>query len=223
MSDVVTLFILTLIEVLLGIDNLLFISIAVQNVKQKKLVRYIGLSLALVIRIIMLIQIKWILEFDLILVTIPIKSLILGIGGFFLVIKSAQGIYRDLFCEERQAKLKSQSSFYSAILQIVLIDLVFSLDSVLTAIALTNNITIIILAFIVAMFTMIRLSEYTTSLLQDFPRLNVLSFVFIMSVGGLLMAESMNIRISRGYLYTAFIFSLIVEFLNITLDKKMNK
>ncbi|MBQ4874677.1 MAG: TerC family protein [Rickettsiaceae bacterium H1] len=223
MENIADFLILTLLEVILGIDNILFISITVQNVKRKDAVRYIGLSLALLIRIIMLIYIKSLLEFDMKFINISVRNLILTIGGIFLIIKSGQQIYKDIFYNQEKNKISSKENFYYAILQVVSMDLIFSLDSVLTAIALTKNIIIIVIAFAVAMIVMIKFSNYSVSLLQNFPRLKMLALMFIAVLGLLLLAEGFNIHTPKEYLYISFTFSLIAELLNLILEKNQHK
>ncbi len=223
MEEVINLIILTLLEIVLGIDNILFISIVVQNVKRKQLARYIGLSLALFLRLLMLVYIRRLLTFDLLLFHIPVKNVILGLGGLFLIIKSIHEVYKEIFCSKDKMQIKVQSKIFYAILQIIFIDLVFSIDSVLTAIALTQNIPVIVVAFSIAMFVMLVFSKYSIQLLEAFPRFKILFLVFIFGVGFLLAAESMNFYISRGYLYVAFIFSFILELLNIKSEQQIDK
>ncbi len=215
-----SLVILTLLEIILGVDNILFISIVIQNVKNKTTVRYIGLSLALIIRLVMLVYIRWIMEFDTNILEIPIKNLVLMFGGVFLVFKSGKEVYYDLFCNKKDFTVKQSNNYYYAVFQVVLVDLVFSLDSVLTAIALTKNITIIAIAFLIAMVVMVLLSGYSVRLINEFSELKILALMFIVAIGALLIAEGCNIYIPRSYLYFAFTFSLIVEILNIIMAKK---
>lgn len=218
-QNIIDLFILTLLEIVLGIDNILFLSIVIQKVENKLLARYIGLSLALIIRVIMIIYLQRLLEIDLTLLDIPIKNLTLTLGGLFLICKSGQEIYEDLSMKTKQLEKKRFTHFAYVILQISLIDLIFSLDSVLSAIAITNNIIVIVIAFIAAMIAIIKISSHSVNLLNTYPRLKTLSLVFLMVVGVSLIAEGFNIHIAHKYLYIAFVFSLIVELLNISLER----
>ncbi len=222
MENISSLFILIILEIILGIDNIIFISIVLQNIQQKKLVRYIGLSLALIIRIIFLWHVMWLMKLDInIAYNISIKDIILWLGGIFLIVKSVQGLYKDTMQsgEGEKETIKQTRLLLYAIIQVIFVDIIFSLDSVLVAIAMTKNITIITIAFAVAMLVMVSLSGYSVRFLQQYPRLKTVSLLFIMMIGALLIAEGMDLHIPKGYLYFAFVFSLFNEFLNIIAHK----
>lgn len=220
MEHITSLLVLTLLEIILGIDNVLFISIAVQGVKNKNVVRYLGVSIALALRIVMLYYISFFMNFERVtLFEFPLKSLILELGGIFLVVKSSIEVYKEVLCVEKNISFVSAKSSFYVMLQIILIDLVFSLDSVLAAIALTSNLLVISVAFTIAMMVMLMLSKYSVDLLNSFPNLKILALLFIVLVGISLMADGLGLHIPQGYLYCAFIFSLIVEIFNIILNK----
>ena len=230
LADIWILLILTLLETILGIDNLIFISLAIdkvpQNVREK--VRLIGLGLALLMRFIILFFTSALLSmqkpifqagsFD-----ISVKDLLMISGGLFLVVKSFMELWNDIFCcKQIEKKENIKSRFLLVILQIILIDLVFSVDSILTAIALTHNMTIIATAFTFSILAMIFLSSYTAELIKSNPSLKIIAILFILLVGVYLILEGFNIKLTKGYLYSSFIFSLIIEVMN-SIKKRRDK
>ncbi len=222
---------LVFLEIILGIDNLIFIAIAVAKLpkKKRKKARIFGLSLALIIRIMMLLTLSWVMTLTEPLFYIgdsgfSFKSFLLLFGGLFLIIKSALEVIADLFPknieEESIKQINVAKSMAAAIVQISLIDFVFSFDSVITAIAMTSNIPVIITAITISMIVMLLVSEKISYFLKEFPSLKIVALAFIFLVGVILVADGLNIHISKGYLYFSLFFTLTVESINIIIRKK---
>lgn len=224
---------LTFLEIILGIDNLIFIALVVQKLpkKYRHRARIFGLSLALIIRIIMLLTLSWVMS-----LTNPIfhigdspfsyKNLLLIFGGLFLIFKSGWEIKNDVFSNHQEfvvpkKKSEIQKGVLSAIIQISLVDFVFSFDSVITAIGMTNNVPIIIVAVVISMIVMLLASESITQFLKKYPSLKIVALAFIFAVGVILFVDGINYHIPKGYLYFSLFFTLVVELLNI-LAKKRN-
>ena len=225
---------LTFLEIILGIDNLIFISLVTYKLpkKSRNKARIFGLSLALVIRILMLMTLSWIMT-----LTEPLfyvmghgfafKNLLLISGGLFLIVKSSCEIAQDVFLREKPSHQDAQSrkksnndNILAAILQITLIDFIFSFDSVITAVAMTNNIPIMIAAIVISMLIMVFSSEKISTFLAEYPSLKILALAFIFMVGAILLADGFNWHISKTYLYFALFFTLTIEILNIIARKK---
>jgi predicted tellurium resistance membrane protein TerC len=208
--------VLIFIELILGIDNIIFISIAVSNVDDKynnRRIRYLGLGLALIFRLLMLFSLSLVLHLSKPIVSIfSIKDLILFIGGLFLLYKSISEIKSDIGYKKNTIKINKKSNI---ILQIALVDLVFSLDSLMAALGLTQNIILIAIAFSITIVLMATMSGYFIKYVEMFPELKTLSLAFISIIGIMLILESLHIEIEKSYIYFAFFFSLSVEALNI--------
>jgi len=222
---------LSLLEIVLGIDNLIFIALVVQKLPKEmaKKVRTFGLALALIIRILMLLGITWIMSltqplFSLNETAFSIKDILLLAGGLFLIAKSTLEMHQDISDKEHEetTAIVAKSGFYAAVLQVALIDFVFSFDSIITAVGLTPHTGIIIAAITVSMVVMLMASGYITYFLKEHPTFKVLALSFILMIGILLMAEGMHFHIPRGYVYTAFAFSMFVETIN-TLARRKHK
>lgn len=222
---------LSLLEIVLGIDNLIFISLLVQKIPKSMAlkVRSIGLSLALIIRIAMLLSIAWVMSltnpiFSLAGTDFSVKDLLLLAGGLFLIAKSTLEMHVDIagHDEEGQKEVSAKSTFLGAVIQVALIDFVFSFDSVITAVGLTPNTNVIIAAIFVSMVVMLAASGYITYFLKEHPTFKMLALSFILMIGVLLMAEGMHFHIPRGYVYVAFAFSMFVEMLNTFARRKRN-
>lgn len=223
---------LTFLEIILGIDNLIFIAIAVNKLEKKhrKLARIFGLSLALIIRVLMLLTLSWVMSlteplFHIGNAAFSFKDLLLFLGGLFLIIKSAFEIITDIFFLEPKKNTKPSKSdikknFIAAVLQITLIDFVFSFDSVITAIGMTSNIPVIVSAITISMIIMLLASEKISHFLQTYPSLKIVALSFIFMIGVILLADGLHLHISKGYLYFSLFFTLGVESLNIISRKK---
>lgn len=223
---------LTFLEIILGIDNLIFIALAVQKLpkKNRKVARVFGLALAFIIRIVMLFTLSWIMSltdplFYLGEVGFSFKNFLLIFGGLFLIVKSAWEIFNDLMFgghspEKTESKTEQKKNMLAAILQITLIDFVFSFDSVITAVGMTNNIPVIITAVVISMFVMLAASESIHHFLQTYPSLKIVALAFIFMVGAILLADGLHWHIEKGYLYFSLFFTLAVESLNIAIRKR---
>lgn len=212
---------LTFLEIVLGVDNIIFISIISGRLpkSQQKNARNLGLSLALIMRIALLLGITWIIGSTKPLITVldhpfSVKDLILLVGGLFLIGKSTTEIHHTLEGDEHEEKEKKTTSFSAIILQIVALDLVFSFDSILTAVGLTQEVTIMIIAVIIAMVTMMTFAGKISAFINKHPSLQMLAMSFLILIGFMLALEAFHFEIPKGYIYFAVFFSLVVEGLN---------
>lgn len=226
---------LTVLEIILGVDNIIFISIVSNKLPaaQQPRARVIGLLLAMVFRIFLLLTISWIIQLTKPLFTIPFvevdgqplgiswKDLILIAGGIFLVFKSTLEIHHKLEKAKPQAEqLKAvPNAFGAVIVQIVLVDAVFSFDSILTAIGLVDEVWVMITAVIISMTIMILFSGYISRFINRHPTLQILALAFLIMIGVMLVAEGFHQHFNKAYIYTAIAFSLIVELINMRLRK----
>lgn len=218
---------LTVLELVLGIDNVIFISILSGKLpeSQQQKARYIGLALALIMRVGLLFSLTWVMGLTEPLFTVWTQSvsgrdLILLIGGLFLIGKSTHEIHGSLEGEEGHASKKVFPSFSSVIIQIMLLDIVFSLDSVITAVGMVDNIWIMIAAVVVSIVAMMAFAGPIGQFVQRHPTVKMLALAFLLLIGVTLMAEGFHQHISKGYIYAAMAFSVFVEFLNMRLRKK---
>lgn len=234
-AALVSLLTLTFLEIVLGIDNIIFISIVAGKLpkNQQKRARTIGLMLALVMRVGLLAGISWLASantplFSLHLDFIPeeaneisIRDLILFIGGLFLMSKSTTEIHSKVTGEkEEQSKSLKVLTINAAITQIVLLDIVFSFDSILTAVGLTQQLSIMIAAVIIAMLVMLAFSEKVSNFVNNHPTVKMLALSFLLMIGMLLVLEAFAVEVPKGYVYFSIAFSLFVEMLNLRMRKK---
>ena len=233
----ISLLTLTFLEIVLGIDNIIFISIIANKLpaSQQAKARQIGLLLALCMRVLLLFTITWVMKLTTPVVTLDFikdpadltkslaiswKDLILIVGGVFLLFKSTLEIHHKLEkAEKSETKIKA-AAFGAILLQIVLIDIIFSMDSILTAVGLVDDVFIMILAVIISMGIMMIFATPISLFINRHPSLQVLALAFLIAIGILLIANGFHQYINKGYIYTALAFSLIVEFINIRLRKK---
>ncbi len=229
---------LSFLEIILGIDNLVFIAIVVSSLPQRyrNRARYIGIALALIMRVAMLFGLSWIISLTDPLFTISglgfsFKNLLLIAGGMFLLIKSGLEIYRDV-CHAKQKENQKENisktklakeTFSSAVMQIVAVDFVFSFDSIITAVGMTNNIPVMVSAIVVAMTVMLFASDKISQILAKHPSLKIMALAFIFMIGVILLADGLHIEISKGYLYFSLFFAIAVEYLNILAGANFNK
>ncbi|MFP4094754.1 MAG: TerC family protein [Cyclobacteriaceae bacterium] len=220
---------LTFLEIVLGIDNIIFISIVTNKlpVAQQAKARNIGLILALVFRIALLLGITWIIGFtepvfSVFELDISGRDLILMAGGLFLLAKSTSEIHHKVEGEElaKQGGTGPTASFAKIITQIVLLDMVFSFDSILTAVGLTQQVTIMIIAVIISIVVMIAFAGKISAFINKHPTLQILALSFLILIGFMLVVEGFHVHVPKGYIYFAVAFSLLVEILNIRLRKK---
>jgi predicted tellurium resistance membrane protein TerC len=220
---------LTVLELVLGIDNIVFISILSGKLpaEQQPKARYIGLTLALLMRVILLFSLSWVMGLTAPLFSIPVvnhpvsgRDLILIIGGLFLIGKSTHEIHGSLEGEEGHASKKVFASFASVIVQITLLDIVFSLDSVITAIGMVEQVGIMIAAVVVSIVAMMLFAGSIGAFVQKHPTVKMLALAFLLLIGVTLLAEGFHQKIPKGYIYFAMAFSVVVEILNMRLRKK---
>ena len=225
-EGLVSLATLTFLEIVLGIDNIVFISIISGRLpleKQGK-ARNIGIVLALVARILMLLGVSWIIGLRATIFTIgtfslSYRDLILITGGLFLLAKSVSEMHNKLEGGHEENKVKA-TTFRSTIFQIVILDLVFSLDSILTAVGLVENLPIIITAIVISLGVMLIFSRKISSFINDHPTMKILGISFLMMIGMLLVVEGFHVHVPKGYIYFSMAFALGVEILNMKIRKK---
>jgi predicted tellurium resistance membrane protein TerC len=229
------LFLLSILEIVLGIDNIIFISIITDKLKvktSKNKARTLGLSLALVIRFILLSLLSllvhliqpvyepWFGEFN-------YEDLVLLVGGVFLIYKSTIEMHHSIAKNEKKEE-KTELTFGSVVTQIVLVDLVFSFDSVISAIGMTNGmeeqlhanpIIIVYLSVLISMLVMIRFSGIISDFIQRNPTIKTIALSFLLMIGVFLVAESFGHKVPKGYIYFGFAFSMFVEVINIRIRK----
>ena len=217
---------LLLLEVVLGIDNVVFISILAGRlpVADRSKARYIGLGLAMFLRIALLLSLSWIIRltaplFSIMDHAISGRDLILLGGGLFLIGKSTHEIHNRLEGEDHLTDTRATPSFAGVIFQILLLDLVFSLDSVITAVGMVDNISIMITAIVVAVILMMAFAGPVSNFVERHPTVKMLALSFLLLIGVTLVAEGWGLHIPKGYIYFAMAFSLFVEVLNIRLRK----
>lgn len=220
---------LTFLEVILGIDNIIFISIVTNKLPaaDQPRARLIGLSLAMVFRIMLLLGISWLIGFNQPLFTVLEMSfsgrdLILLGGGLFLLGKSTMEIHHKVEGIEGTTSNQSgkKASLGNILFQIVLLDLVFSFDSILTAIGLTDNIPVMIAAVIVSIIIMMVFAGRISTFINQHPSLQILALSFLMLIGFMLAIEAFEQHVPKGYIYFAVFFSMVVEVLNMRVRKK---
>jgi predicted tellurium resistance membrane protein TerC len=237
-STWIVLLTLTFLEVILGIDNIIFISIITNKLPEKTQAsaRNIGLIVALILRIGLLFGLSFIMSLDRSFYTTgrislgdlavdPIsitgKSIIFFIGGLFLIAKSTSEMFQKLEKREKQhVEKKKTMSFGFIVLQIILLDVVFSFDSILTAIGLANSVPIIIISLVLSMIVMMVFSGAVSRFINRFPSLQILALSFLILIGFTLLLQAIGKDIPKGYIYFAIFFSLVVELINIRIRKK---
>jgi predicted tellurium resistance membrane protein TerC len=215
------------LEIVLGIDNIIFISILAGKLpaEQQARARYIGLGLALILRVILLFSLSWVIGltaplFEVLGQEISGRDLILILGGLFLLGKATFEIHESLEGEEGHASARVKANFTSVLIQIILLDAVFSLDSVITAVGMVNQIGIMIAAVVVAIAIMMLFAAPVSGFVHKHPTIKMLALSFLLLIGLTLIVEGFDIHIPKGYIYFAMGFSVFVEFLNLRLRKK---
>jgi predicted tellurium resistance membrane protein TerC len=218
---------LTALELVLGIDNIIFISILVDKLPpvQRERARRIGLFLAMFMRVGLLLVLSWIVGLTAPLLTIlgePIsgRDLILIAGGLFLVWKSTKEIHQLTEGEEGHAAGAVKNAFAAVILQIIVIDMVFSLDSIITAVGMVDNVSVMIAAVVASVGLMMLFARSIGEFVSAHPSIKMLALSFLLVVGVMLMAEGFDHKVPKGYIYFAMAFSVAVEMLNIRMRKK---
>ncbi|CAH0532683.1 hypothetical protein VST7929_00524 [Vibrio stylophorae] len=224
----VALFTLTALEIVLGIDNIIFISILVGRLPehQRQRGRVLGLALAMITRILLLLSLSWMMR-----LTEPLfslwqwdfsgRDLILIFGGLFLLGKSTHEIHASLEgSEESHQQSTVSASFMSILIQIAIIDIVFSLDSVITAVGLADHISVMVIAILISVGIMMIAAKPIGDFVDRHPTIKILALSFLILVGMTLMGEGFGLHIPKGYVYFAMAFSLAVEFVNLRIRSK---
>lgn len=221
---------LSLLEIVLGIDNLIFIALVAGQLPDhmRLKVRVIGLGLALFMRVGMLFGLSWIMQ-----LTEPVLSvygldlswrdLLLLVGGLFLIWKATHEIHMDMVPSDERKAMGAKKTYRGAITQIVLIDLVFSFDSIITAVGLSNNLYVMVSAVMVAMLVMLIASGSISGFLERHPTFKMLALTFIMLIGVILVADGLHFHIPKAYIYCSFAYACAIEALNIWGAKKRAK
>ncbi len=218
---------LTVLEIVLGIDNIIFLSILVGRLPpaQRPRARTIGLALAMLMRIALLLSITWVMGMSEPLFTIGRdisgRDLVLFGGGLFLIAKSTMEIHSSLEGEEHAHDVKGRATFVSTIVQIAIIDIVFSLDSVITAVGMVDHVQVMIAAVIAAVAVMMFMAGPISDFVDRHPTVKMLALSFLILIGTALVGESAGFHVPKGYIYFAMAFSVAVEMLNIRLRKKV--
>jgi predicted tellurium resistance membrane protein TerC len=230
---------LTLLEIVLGIDNIVFLAILVDRLppEKRKAGRIFGLGLAMLTRLMLLATIKWIMGLKAVLIEIPVapafwtwvpqaaehdgrlgmtgKGLILVIGGLFLIWKATKEIHDKMEQREEYQVSVNASSFIGVLIQIALIDIVFSLDSVITAVGMANQLSVMVLAVVISVGVMMLAAGTISEFVSRHPTIKMLALSFLILIGTALIAEGFYFEVPKGYIYFAMAFSLGVELLNL--------
>jgi len=223
----VSLLTLTFLEIVLGIDNIVFISIVSGRLPQQQQpkARNLGITLALLVRVILLFAVSWIIGLRATIFTIndfslSYRDLVLIVGGLFLMAKSVSEMHSKLEGTHDEKKNIKVLTFKSALFQIILLDVVFSLDSILTAVGLVENLTIIIIAIVISMSVMLIFSKKISSFINDHPAMKVLAISFLLLIGVILVIEGLHVHVPKGYIYFSMAFALGVEIINMKIRKR---
>ena len=229
----ISLLTLTALEIVLGIDNVIFISILASKLpaEQQAKARKMGLMLALVTRILLLMSLTWIMRLTAPLFTLPImnqdvsgRDLVLLVGGLFLIWKSVREVHEKLEDEDGHATTgRGRATFKGVIVQILLLDIVFSLDSVITAVGMANQLWVMVTAVIVALGVMLAFAGAISDFVNRHPTLKMLALSFLILIGVTLIGEGLHFHIPKGYIYFSMAFAFGVEMLNLKLRSKQAK
>ena len=231
-QNLVALLTLTILELVLGVDNIIFLAVVTAGLpaERQRFARRLGLTLALLGRIVMVFGISYLMMLDTELFTLfghsfTAEETILLVGGVFLVYKAVTEIYKETeFKEEGQEERKPRTdSMSSVITQIVFVDMIFAIDSVLTAVGLTQVVWVIVVAMTIAILVMMFFAEGLSKFIQDHPSLKMLALSFLVLVGTLLIADGLGQHLNRTVVYFAILFSLGVEALNFRREKNLKR
>jgi predicted tellurium resistance membrane protein TerC len=217
---------LTVLEVVLGIDNVVFISILASKLprEQQNKARRLGLGLAMVMRIALLFSLTWIIRlteplFTVLSEEISGRDLVLIVGGLFLLFKSTREIHDRLEGEEGEASARVAPSLANVLIQIMLLDIVFSLDSVITAVGMAEDLGVMVIAVVIAVAFMMVFARPISEFVDEHPTVKMLALSFLLLIGVALIAEGLDQHIPKGYIYFAMAFSVGVELLNLRMQK----
>ena len=220
---------LTFLEIVLGVDNIIFISIVSNKLPehQQAKARNIGLLFALIFRIMLLLGISYIIKFTQPLLTIWAfemsgRDIILALGGLFLLFKSTVEIHHKMEGIAEEVKPNSAKTIGSVIFQIILLDIIFSFDSILTAVGLVKEVLIMIIAVVIALVIMMAFAGKISRFINKHPTLQILALSFLILIGFMLLVEGFHVEVPKGYIYFAVFFSLTVEVINMRMRKKQS-
>lgn len=218
---------LTFLEIILGIDNIIFISIVVNKIPEKsqQKTRLMGVSCALIFRIILLLCITWIIKstsplFVLWSHGVSVRDAILFIGGLFLIYKSTSEIHHKMIGSSQNTLSNKKNTILITIVQIMLLDIIFSFDSILTAIGLTKEVLLMITAVVISMIVMSFFASYISKIINKYPSLQILALSFLILIGFNLIIDGLHYEVPKGYIYFAVFFSILVELLNLKIVRK---
>lgn len=218
---------LTLLEIVLGIDNIIFISVLVSRLeaKRRQSARILGLGLAMLTRIALLLSLTWVMSltqplFSVLSQEISGRDLILILGGLFLIFKSTHEIHHSLEGQEEVQHAGVTASFAMVLVQIGLLDIIFSLDSVITAVGLAQHIPVMVLAIIISVGIMMISAKSIGDFVDSHPAFKMLALSFLILIGVTLFGEGFGLHIPKGYIYFAMAFSVVVEILNMKIRRK---
>lgn len=221
---------LTALEIVLGVDNIIFISILVAKLPERKRnkARVLGLALAMLTRIALLLSIVWVMK-----LTTPLfivfsrkisgRDLILLLGGLFLIWKSTIEIHDNVEGVHDERPRKAAASFAAVLIQIAILDIVFSLDSVITAVGMADEIMVMVIAIVMAVIVMMFSSRAISAFVDKHPTIKMLALSFLVLIGVALIAEGLGLHIPKGYIYFAMAFSVSVEMLNMRIRKRTER
>ncbi len=221
---------LTALEIVLGIDNIIFISILASKLPktEQSRARFWGLTVAMITRLLLLLSLSWLMSLTTPLITIFAhtisgRDIILLAGGLFLLGKSTLEIHEKLEGEEEHASTRAAATFGAIIVQIGLLDIVFSLDSVITAVGMADQISVMATAIVIAVLVMMAASGAISEFIDQHPTLKMLALSFLLLVGVMLIGEGLHFHIPKGYIYFAMAFSVFVEMLNTKIRRRPTK
>lgn len=225
-----SLIVLAVLEIILGVDNIIFIALIVEHLPRElsKKARMIGLSFAFILRVVFLFGLAWMMGmeanlFDVCGKGMSGKGLLLLFGGIFLLYKGVTGV-RECFLPAKEVEKKSfGKSFAGTIIQVIFIDFVFSFDSIAAAIGITRQVPIIVIAMFVAIVIMFFCTTWVAKFIHEFPSLKMLALGFILMIGGFLCAEGLCLHVNKGYMYAAMAFAGFMEVMNIQIARKRHK
>ncbi|MPM08293.1 hypothetical protein SDC9_54605 [bioreactor metagenome] len=224
----ISLLTLTFLEIVLGVDNILFISIVSNSLPEERQrpAQRIGIVVAMFFRIALLIALVWLMQeltepfFYVAGMGFSFREIILAAGGLFLVAKSVSEIHERMEVKETNEKTRIGNQFFKVVAMIIVLNIVFSFDSILTAIGLSNQLIIMIVAIVLSMFVMITFAGAISRFISKHPTLEILALSFLILIGFMLMLEGVHIEVPKGYIYFAVFFSLMVEIINMKIRKK---
>lgn len=223
---------LTALEIVLGIDNLVFIAVLTSplDAKRSRQARAIGLSLAFIFRVLLLASLTWIMGltrpvFTIYDVTLSWRDIILAAGGLFLIAKGTREIHGEVEGgrDEVRTRTARKRSLWSVIAQLTVIDVVFSVDSIITAVGLAEHLEVMVIAVVIAMIVMFAAARPVGTFIEEHPTTKMLALAFLLMIGLALLADGFHFHIPRGYIYAAMAFAAAVEFLNVLARRRRRK